>query len=328
MEKVLKEYCDILYSQMPIFFKYLNVIRVYSMYIIQISDNLNEKISLINYYETDFDALSSIEIAKQLVGQIDNSLVSELDRCIQNGTIDINGDEGIISCLTVTNGHPDITIRRTNTIEDVFSLIHEFFHYIHIKQFDNNITDQNWYFFTECFAMIGELYTIFIALQIDVLHNDTIEYLKKYFQALSSQANDTLLTSTILGVYDQEQGISEKNFEDYIARNNLSKDFMQFAQVINDLDDFTFHDSSTYTFGFFIALKISERMIKDEKYKDKVYYLLTHIRDYDLETLLLYLEIDAIINDEEYIYDTANFALDFSEGIFNNESKRLCLEKR
>ena len=113
MEKVLKEYCDILYSQMPIFFKYLNVIRVYSMYIIQISDNLNEKISLINYYETDFDALSSIEIAKQLVGQIDNSLVSELDRCIQNGTIDINGNEGIISCLTVTNGHPDITIRRT-----------------------------------------------------------------------------------------------------------------------------------------------------------------------------------------------------------------------
>ena len=329
IEQLIKEYSDELYSKMPIFYQYLEVINTYAEYFGQIEGLLEEKVNDIEEYCVDLDYLSIIEICNEILMSLDKNLCDKFNKRITDGTIDFKHDS--ITSMGISNKRINITINKTSTIEDILGLIHEFFHSIHIEKYDNDMQNQEWYFFTEAIAMIGELYAVMYMHENSILKDDLNKYLKKYISIMFSHANNTLLTGLTLEIYDREQSLSDDAVSHFIQFKNLPEEYNEISEVIEYLDDFVFHESATYTFGFPIALLIASKMLIDEEYKLRFLSLLAHINEYDLDNLLTSLEIKNIIKNEDYICDAMNYIYNIVNEMLNERQldiKSLLIEMR
>ena len=305
IEQLIKEYSDELYSKMPIFYQYLEVINAYAGYFGQIEGYLEAKVTDIEEYQLELDYLSIIEICNEILMSLDSKLCDKFNKRISDGTIDFKCDS--ITSMSIVDKKINITINKTSTIEDVLGLIHEFFHSIHIEKYDNDMQNQEWYFFTEAIAMTGELYAILYMYKNNILKEDLNSYLKKYISTMFAHASNTLLTGLTLEIYDDEQSLSDVAVNHFISVKQLPEGYNEITEVIQYLDDFLFHESATYTFGFPIALLIASKMLDDEEYKIRLLSLLEHINEYDLDNLLTSLGIKNIIKNEDYMCDAMNY---------------------
>ena len=329
VEELLKEYSDELYSKMPNFFQYLEVINAIAGYFAQIENYMFEEIEYSEDYNFNVDFISLTEMCNQILNSLDTGLCKKFNKRMYDGTI--NFEEDSITSMKVDNGKIDITLNRNYTIEDIFGLIHEFFHSIHIEKYNNNMHDSKWYIFTEAIAMIGELYAVLYMYKNNIMKEDLIIYIKKYLSTIFAQANNTLVTGLALEIYDKEQSLSDDSIEHFIKVKELPSEYKNINHVLEYLDDFLFHESATYTFGFPISFIVVTKMFEDDCYKNKVISLLENINDYSLEDLLTSLGIGDILKNENFICSSMNYVYEISKQLINEEQldvKRHLLEMR
>lgn len=331
-EKLIKEYSDELYSSMPIFFDYLEIINLFAQYIGQIESLIGAKTENINEYKTSVDFLSLIELCNQILSTLDRGLCDKFNKRLADGTINLDSEEELsITAMTVVDHNIDINVKRTYTIEDVLGLIHEFFHSIHIEKYDNDMQNANWYFSAELIAMIGEFYAIMYLNQNNIFKDDLIEYLKGVLNVIFAKANDTLITGLTLEIYDKEQSISDEAVQHFIRTRGLPQEYGAIIEVLEELEDFEFHDNATYIFGFPISMLIATKMLEDDSYKRKMLYLLEHINEYSPKSLLTYLGVEGILSDEDYICSVINYICEVSNKMIEKEHvniRGLLLEMR
>ena len=329
IEELIKEYSDELYLKMPVFFKYLEIINAYAGYFGQIEGYMADKVKDIEPYDVDIDTLTLVELCSKILLTLGKDLCDKFNRRLVDGTV--NFEEDTITSMKVKNGNIDITVNKTYTIEDVLGLIHEFFHSIHIEKYNNNMHDANWYFLTEMIAMTGEIYAIMYMYKNNIMKHDLIAYIKKYMGTIFAQANITLLTGLTLEIYDKEQSLREEAIQHFIEAKELPEEYSEITEVLEYLDDFLFHESVAYTFGFPISVIIATKMIDSDEYKRKVLYLLEHINDYDIESLFIALGINDILKNEDYICSAMNYVYEVSDKLIEDEPidiKRLIVEMR
>lgn len=329
MEELIKEYSDELYSKMPAFFEYLEIINVYAGYFGQIEGYMESKVKDIEPYDIEIDTLSLVDLCNKILSNLDKDLCEKFNKRLVDGTVKFKDDA--VTSMKVKNGNIDITVNKTYTIEDVLGLIHEFFHSIHIEKYDNNMQDANWYFLTEMIAMTGEIYAIMYMYKNNIMKHDLISYIKKYMDTIFAQANTTLLTGLTLEIYDKEQSLSEEAVQHFIKVKELPEEYSEITDVLEYLDDFLFHESAAYTFGFPISVILATKMIDSDEYKRKVIYLLEHINDYNIESLFISLGISEILKDEDYICSAMNYVYEISDKLIEDEPidiKRLIVEMR
>lgn len=331
IEELIKEYSDELYSKMPIFFKYLEVINAYAGYFGQIEGHMADKVKDIEDYKGDVDYISLVGLCNEILSSLDVGLCAKFNQRLVDGTVNLDEEEETITSMSVKAGKIDITINKTYTIEDVLGIIHEFFHSIHIEKFDNDLQNPDWYFFTEAVAMIGEIYAIMYMYNHNIMREDLISYIKKYLSTIFAQADTTLLTGLTLEIYDKEQSLSDDAVNHFIQIKQLPEEYSEIIDVLEYLDDFLFHESATYTFGFPISMIVATKMIEDENYKRKVIQILSNINDYSLESLLTILGIEDILKNEDYICLAMNYVYEVSDKLVEEQQidiKRLLVEMR
>lgn len=331
IEELIKAYSEELYSKMPIFFRYLELINVYAGYLTQIEDYMDGKVKDNKTYSTNIDYQSLVEITNEILSSLDSDLCHKFNQSLVDGTIDFDEDESAITSMSIVDKRVNITVKKTYTIEDILGLIHEFFHSIHIEKYNNNMEDPNFYFFTEAVAMIGEIYSILYMHKNNIMKSDLIVYINKYLSTIFYHANTTLITGLSLEIYDCEQSLSNDAVSHFLTVKQLPKEYSEITNILEELEDFPFLESSTYIFGFPISCLISFKMLEDENYKDKVIYLLKNIKEYSLEELLTSLKVGDILNNEDYICAIMNYICTISEQLLIQEQvdiKSLLKEKR
>lgn len=320
IEELLKDYCDELYYKYPLFFKYLPVINMYAGYLTNLCGLLNKKMDNITEYNTDIDIISMLDICNKILSSIDEDLCAEFNKKINDGTIQFNDEsEYDYSFSKIENGEVVSEIKRKYTIQDVVETIHEFFHIIHIEKYDKKYEDQDCYLLTEGVALIGEIYSILYMHEKNILREDLLVYFKQVINAMDSHSSDTLITGSVLNIYDVEQSFSEEAMDQLIEVDESSSEHDGIGDLLLSLDEFPFHTSSTYVFGFPIAILVASKMLEDEMYKKRVMHLLGNISDYNIESLLSFLGIEKVIGNEDDIYSVINYIYTVSNRIINAE---------
>lgn len=323
LEEYVDNYNMAIYERYPKLINYINYINYFAYYFNWIGETLSEEDKLynINYDYQNISTLELIDICKKIISQFGTDYLYKFNKCLNDGSIELyDADEDTFSYTTVTDNHLSIYVDRTYTLEDVFKLIHEFFHFIHVEKFSDNFEDENCYIYTELFALMGEVYAILFLSENDLYKNDSIQYLKRFFIQMYQHANCTLFQGFVIQVYDIFRSFEEDDLSLFFEVTNNPETLEYSFEYINDLDNFNYHEIANYILGIFPAILCAEKMINNKQYIKTVKYLLENINQItSIEDMFKYLNIDNLLNDEDSMIKVVDYLYEKFNNLFSQD---------
>ena len=258
----IKTYCDGISDIYPKYDKYLSLNNKISSYLLEIY--YNKSIPKDINYNTYFDDFSSIELASEILESLSTDLKNRFLNYIENNDIYLSNNE--MSATFIHETHVRSSVKRNNNIVDAISLIHEFMHYIHLEKYDD-ISYEDYYYFTEILGIFGDLYSIFYLINNKPeLKCDVDSYLTETISSIAACADNTLPFGIIIEIYRKKHSLSKFALMKYIKENDISKKFMHVLDFYKDVEHFSYHEDVRYVFAFPIAFKISKALI-EKNYK-------------------------------------------------------------
>lgn len=255
----IKTYCDVISDVYPKYGKYLLLNNKIASYLLEIY--YNKSISKGINYNTYFDDFGSIELASEILESLSIDLKNRFLTYIENNDIYLSDNE--ISATFIHETSVKSSVKRSNNIVDAISLIHEFMHYIHLEKYDD-ISYEEYYYFTEILGIFGDLYSIFYLINNKPkLKSDVDSYLTETISSIASCADSTLPFGIIIEIYRNKHSLSKLTIMKYIKENDISKKFMHVLDFYKDAQHFTYHEDARYVFAFPIAFKISKDLIEN-----------------------------------------------------------------
>ena len=288
----IKDYCKELLDTYPKYEKYLSLNNVISEYVLSIyySDDISKEYD----YKEKFTNEQSIMLSKEIINSISYKLSTIFDNYIENGSITFSKEK--ISHTSILNGKIKSIINQRNTICDSITLVHEFLHCIHLEKY-NDISKEEYYFYTEIMGMIGDFYSIIYLFNNKKYIKEVQNYLIETINKLAICADEVLPFGLLLDVYIKNNDISKNLLVKYIEDNNISKDFINVLEHFNN-EEYNYHDDTRYIFAFPLAFIISSNLF-DDKLKSEYIGLFNQLPDISVDQLLNKLKIDLFFNDED-----------------------------
>lgn len=304
----LSEYVDLYLKEVdeafPLLIKYLDYNITVAAYIINmhlqlISDDLlTEDIvykAKFDYYET---IRLTIEILSSLSEEYKKIFIDELNK----GNI-VFDSEAEYSGTYVEDDAVKIIVQTEEDISDVFKLVHEFIHYIHLNSCDKNMNTENFYVYSEMFAMAGELYTFFYLFKKNICSEDIKSYLKEYFFGLTEKADTVISNGIFLIVQKTNKELDFDLILKYIDDKYLPVEYKNLDQILDIIDEFLYHEEATYIFGFIFSYLIAKLMINSDENKDKFVRLLNSSGTVGSIKIMEEFDLLKITKDEKLLYD-------------------------
>lgn len=320
LEDYVDDYSCAVYSAFPKMFKYLNLHNVYGNYFEQLLGAVEQDIPSDYEYECEIDFLACYNLCLEILSSLDSNYVTKFKQWMNDGTINFIEDEDSFSHTTVSDNHLEINIAKNYTIEDVFGLIHEFFHGMHLEQFDNNLNNEDWYLTTECIAMTGEFYSVFYFLKNNIMTDDTKMYLKKLLMNGYYKADNSLVDGILLEVYDNIGTFDDEEVITFLKQARLPIEYKNIIDSINEEHELNYHEGFTYTIGFPISIMLAKKMIDDSSYINLFNKQFSDIKRYDASTFLSGFGLQDILTDVDFIYDVMVYIDSLSESLFKEDN--------
>lgn len=311
-ENRIMNYCDNIFDIYPKYNKYLNLNNNISDYILAIyySNKIPKNLEYSNYFTNE----QSILLAREIIGSILPDLVTKYDKYIYENRIKFEDID--YSLTTNKDGEIESVIRISNTLEQPINILHEFMHCIHLEKF-NELSYEEYYYYTEIMGMIGDIYSVFYLIKNNISKEDSYVYLCDIMNKMAQNADSVLSFGKIMDVYRTKKGLSKHNISNYIKENNISPKFINIIKKYNDVKDFRYHEEARYIFAFPIAFMISLDLISGniEKYK-LAFNSLPYVKT---DVLLHDLILDSHFNDEEQLDILMNNIYSDIVGLFEDD---------
>lgn len=322
LEEYIENYNTAIFNTYPKLFYYLNYINMSATNINWLGENLFNQDMELEDYHIYVSSIELIDLGRMIIGSLGMDYLQKFERCLVDGTIDFyNADDDSFAYTNFHDNHFDVSIDCNYNIEDVMKLVHEFFHFIHIEQFDDKLEDENCYVYTELFALVGEVYAVLYLYKNNIYRQDVCNYLKKFVRVICYYANRSLIQGFVMHVYDTCRNFNSKSLEHYFNLTGVPEDFAILFDFLDDIDDFDFHERAIYILGFLPAYLIAQLMINDDSVIIKFKNCIEHIRDYsEIEELFAYFNIDDLIRDNNGLISlSTNLYEDFSALLTNDK---------
>ena len=264
LEEYVAKYYQEVKDDIPSLIKYVDLIFNEILYFSQVHSIHEDKFIHFDYH-SKFDKLACYELCIEILGTIDPSYQQLFQKEFKKMKFNKRLNESYM------DKDLNICIRQTKTIEDALSIIHEFFHKIHIQMYGNNIDNPEWYFASEMIAMTFELYGLFYLYKQDRYRDDIKTYFNKLFNGAYTKGLLITHEALILDVYDNYHSIDEDKQEEFKKKKRLPKEVMDILELFNEDDgDMIYHENATYVFGYPISLMTGLLMAYNPDYKEKV----------------------------------------------------------
>ncbi len=288
-------YCDGVFDLYPKYSKYLTLNNYIATYILDIYYSIFKNSE--SEYTCYFDDVTSYELSYEILSSLSDDLALKFKNYIDSNIIEYNDDYKTGTYLE--DGNIKCRINHTHKIIDSITMIHEFFHSLHLEKY-GEISYEDYYFYCEILGLVGDFYSIFYIINSkNELHDDIISYLNEYIKKLAAISDESLSFGTLLEVYKEKHSISSFSIKKYVKEHNLSKKYTHLLELYKNTENFNYHEQARYIFSFPISLMISIDLINNPtsyyKYKE-VFDLLPHI---SAEEALHKLGIDKYLNDEK-----------------------------
>lgn len=252
LEEYVKDYYDIAKKDSKEFIKYLDFINDEIGYFKQLY-HINIDIMGIYDYQMNLKRKETLNIAKQIMNSIDLEYSKFLDECLKNKKLNIGNY--VISCTDNTGAF----IKENNNISDVFAIIHEFMHYMHLGKYNFDMTNNDWLFLTEMISISFEFYTLFKLYEDSKYQDDVVAYFMNLLYAICIRNFNIIHESLILNIY---------------------------------------HEDAPYVFGFPLAIYIGNKMAYDENYLNKVINEFNNINNHTVESFLKTIDVYKFLSDD------------------------------
>ena len=217
--KNLSNYYDILKEEMPDLISNVNVINDEIFYFIQLFFLNKDKIEIDYNYETKFDKYSIILEVSKILKNIDPSYQEKYEEYLNNRKIVFGRFKK--SC---TDGKK-IYIKNRNNIEDIATMIHEFFHYEHLSKYEFDMDNSDWCFLTEMIAITFEAYALLKLYNENQFKNDIKNYFLKITYSVYSKADGISIEAMCLNMYDKYKNVDTEAFLKYQKAKQVPEEF-------------------------------------------------------------------------------------------------------
>ena len=213
--------------------------------IVFLNDNFND---LIYEYNLDYEAkkndltfLDVYNLAREIVGSIDENYLPIYDKIISNGELDFGYEDDYEGSLfrPVANGkdiRKIINIKRKFNYHDVVVLVHEFMHYISFR--DNNIM---FHYLSEFLAIYFETYAINYLINKGI-SKEEVDYLAR-FKSFKTSTDKLFQYEVIFLVYTEFGNLSAssfellKNFYINMKQEDFEKDCKNFYEMLEKIKE-------------------------------------------------------------------------------------------
>lgn len=299
MEKKLKneiiQYINYVYKTFPSLKNKTLLINRMIEYIFDFyEDEQIEDIEYENYLDKD----TSISLAYLILESINKKYALEFMEQIKEKNI-VFSDIYDWSYTTIKEGKIFTRIFPSYDIEAVLALLHEFFHYLHLKKYKNNLHNEDFYLYSEGISMGIEIYTILYLINNNMYVTDCKNYLKLDFVgALYSETENCYVMNKIVDIYNKFHSLSDDCIKRYLIENETP------IEVIESINNFSWKDyldSSRYLFALPMSYLIGKNMFYDEKWKNKFIEMFNNIDKYDMNRWLYHLELNKYFEDGLYL---------------------------
>lgn len=302
LERKIRKYSEKLFKEYPRFNKYLKTNNKISSLIMDIYDSniLPEPLD----FEIEFSTKDSILLAQEIIASICPKLKDVFLEKLKSGSIEFVIDQ--YSCTMVKDNKVYSQVLKCNNICDAIVLVHEFFHNYHLEMYDNNLKNEDFYFFTEMFGMLADIYASYYLIYTKKEYiEESKNYLSLLMNAIFNCSDYNLIHGTILDIYSEKKSLSKNSIASYVKENNLPSGYLDILYT-GIGDDVTYTDSSIYIFNFPLAFKLAFNLLCEDGYKEKFVDIFYNLNKYTPEQYLAELGINNHINNYEELLDTMN----------------------
>lgn len=307
LEITLKEYLDELYKFCPYFEEYLELNNNIASYLLDIYDR--GIVPQSGEYQQEFDENASILLAHEILTSISPSLATEFLELIKHQQIYfISKEEQPFSCTYGLEGASYSSVNDHHNICTVICLIHEFFHNVHLDKYNGDMNNIEWFFYTEIFGLMSDLYSVFYLLrEKKELESEVKNYLCMFFESVVACSDKCLLTGTIIDIYKKKQSLSSKAIKEYVKERGLSKEAENILSLMNEEDDdYEYVKEVPYIFAFPVAFQLAANTLLDLEYKSKFVEMFDKIATYEPYEWLKVLDVSNHIDEPNMLYEVMN----------------------
>jgi len=316
--KKLEVYYQILKKDHPELINNINIINDEILYFIQLFYENKDKFYKTLEYSKTYDMQMTVLEVKRILKSINPIYERKFIEYLKNKKIAY-----IKLFKSCTNGKK-IYIRRRNNIEDVMTLIHEFFHFIHLEKYDYDMNNKDWYIFSEMIAITFELYALLKLYENADYKNDLTKYFLLIVYNISLKVDSIISEAMMLNMYDKYGKVDTETFYKYIKEKQMP---IEFISPINDKirknKRFEYHYTASYIFGFPLSFYMANKMINDDKYFSKVLDVLENMNKYNYNEIMDKLELSDVLspdNEYENLYQLMLQINDFIDIIYNKSN--------
>lgn len=303
LEKSVNTYIKGLKKNFPRFDKYLKLCNEISSHVIDIYDA--EIVPTDLEHSTYFRNIDSVSLAFEIINNISTELGMIFVEKINNKSIMLVKGED--SYTSVQNDIVYSKVEETNTFQDAIVLIHEFFHNVHLELYDNDINNEDFYFFTEIFGIFADIYSAYYLIYSRKEYiEDSKIFLSKVFNGVVGHSDVTLIKGTILDIYNEFKSLDDSSISNYVVKHNLPEAYLDILSFEKNVDNSVYHQSSIYVFAFPIAFNLAFNLLCIKDYSIKFKDMFLNINKYNPEDWLHELELDTHLDDSDVLLNIMN----------------------
>ena len=312
-DKQIEEYYQILKKDMPELIDNVDIIDNIIIYLVQIYYSNKEIFENNDSYENKISYKDAILEVKKILNDINPVLLDKFIIFLNEKRLKYIKFYNIKINKSCTNGKT-IYIKKRKNIEEIISIIHEFFHYIHIERYDYDMNNHEWYALTEMIAITFELYTVFKLMDDEKYKNDAKRYILNTMHSLYHKADIISIETMCLNMYDKYHKVDDESFKNYQDAKGTPNEFIPIInKFIKDNKKFKYSYEAPYIFGFPFAIKIANEMIKNNNYLDKTLITLININKYNFDEILDKFNIKDILNKENSYHNLYQIMISIDE---------------
>ena len=328
LEEYVENYNSQVYNTFPKLFRYMEYINDSAYNICWLGEQLFKEETTFDGYENNIGVSELINQAINILGMFSKDYKKLLEEIIKNGVINFyDATDETFSYTTFKNNYADVSIDRNYNVEDLLKIIHEFFHYVHIDNFNRTPGEEDCYIYTEFFALTAEMYAMFYMYKNNIYKNDIIIYLKKYIMILYSYANKTFIQGSVMHIYDICNDFSDEAINEYIKLTNTSEEIKNVLYLLDDIDDFDYHILAPYIIGVLPAFLLAKNMIDDKYSVERFKTCVENAKNYtEIDELFKLLNIENILQSTDEISNVIDDVYDIVKDFF--EEKNINYQKK
>lgn len=270
-------------------------------------------------YKNEISFKECIKLAYEIISSINPVLGKHFINKIKDKTIVFRDYE--YSYMTDEEDGIKIIIIPNKNVVTAVSLVHEFFHLIHLEKSNCKFTEEEYYCYTETLGMMGEYYALLYLIENrPELKDDIKMYINEELIAMYKRGENTLRDGYLLDVCRNYGNLSKNSIKAYVESNNLSKDYLTMLKYKYDTN-FYYGDYVRYIYSLPSALSLAHQLYFDKNFKNNILNILDNLGKMKFIDWKNIYTNEYISNEENMINESNKLRNWLYNTFYNNESK-------